>query len=251
MYALIADCVSKTFGERKILTSATLRATAGEVRAILGRNGIGKSTLLKIAVGWLQPDSGVVRVGQTTYLRASAHGLAARGVFYLPDHDVLSASFDIRTQLGFFERRYHQRSWQDAARLARVEHLLDRRPGSLSGGELRRAELALAVVRRPTVLIADEPYRGIAPVDHDDLTGIFRTFAADGCAVVVTGHDVPSLLAAADYVTWCTDGTTYELGTPEQACKHEAFRRGYLGPAYQVTPRPAASEPSPRPASSA
>ena len=57
MYALVADCVSKTFGTRKVLTSATLRARAGEVRAIFGRNGIGKSTLLKIAVGLMQPDS--------------------------------------------------------------------------------------------------------------------------------------------------------------------------------------------------
>lgn len=96
-------------------------------------------------------------------------------------------------------------------------------------GELRRAEIALAMTRMPTVLIADEPYRGVTPADHDDLTGLFRTLAADGCAVVVTGHDVPSLLAAADHVTWCTDGTTYELGTPEQACEHDAFRRGYLG----------------------
>ena len=230
MYALVADCVSKAFGERKVLTSATLRAKAGEVRAIIGRNGVGKSTLLKIAVGRLQPDSGVVRMGETTFLRASLAALARRGVFYLPDHKVLARGYDLDTQLGFFERRYGRCHRRDAARLARVGHLLERRPGSLSGGELRRAELALAIARMPTVLIADEPYRGITPADHDDLTDLFQALAADGCAVVVTGHEVPALLAAADHVTWCTDGTTYELGTPEQACEHGAFRRGYLGP---------------------
>ena len=116
--------------------------------------------------------------------------------------------------------------------MARVEHLLDRRPVSFSGGELRRAELALALARTPSVLIADEPYRGIAPADHDELTRLLRLMAADGCAVVVTGHEVPSLLAAADHVTWCTNGTTYELGTPAQARAHEGFRRGYLGPGH-------------------
>lgn len=90
--------------------------------------------------------------------------------------------------------------------------------------------MALAIVRGPSVLIADEPYRGITPADHEDLTDLLRTLAADGCAVVVTGHDVPSLLAATDHVTWCTSGTTYELGTSEQARAHHAFRRGYLGP---------------------
>jgi hypothetical protein len=64
------------------------------------------------------------------------------------------------------------------------------------------------------------------------LTQIFRRMADDGCAVVVSGHEVPALLAACDHVTWCTDGTTYELGPPDIARKHEAFARGYLGPRY-------------------
>jgi ABC-type multidrug transport system ATPase subunit len=72
-------------------------------------------------------------------------------------------------------------------------------PDPLSRGELRRAELAFAITRMPSVLIADQPYRGITPADH---------------------------------VTWCTDGTTYELGPPEQACEHDAFRRTYLGPRF-------------------
>ncbi len=177
MYALTADCVSKTFGERKVLRSASLRAKAGEVRAIFGRNGEGKSTLLKIAVGWLQPDSGVVYMGDTAFLRASLPVLAEHGVFYLPDHDALAPAYALDMQLGLFERRYGRRRRRDAARLARVEHLLHRRPATLSGGELRRAELALAITRVPTVLIADEPYRGIAPADHDDLTDLFRTMA--------------------------------------------------------------------------
>lgn len=234
MYALVADCVAKAFGSRRVLTAASLRARAGEVRTIFGRNGEGKSTLLKIAVGCLQPDSGTIRMGDTALPHASLYSLAARGVFYLPDHDLLAPASVVGTQLGFFERRYGRRTAREAARMARVEHLLGRRPGSLSGGELRRVELALAITRMPAVLIADEPYRGIAPADHDELTGVFRLLAAEGCAVVVTGHEVPSLLAAADHVTWCTAGTTIELGSPPQASRHDAFRRDYLGPRFQV-----------------
>lgn len=228
-YALVADCVSKAFGQRKVLTSASLRAKAGEIRSIFGRNGEGKSTLMKIAVGWLQPDSGIVRVGDTTFDRASLHALASHGVFYLPDHDILAPTLPLGLQLRLFEHRYGRRPVADAARLARVEHLLDRTPTTFSGGELRRSEIALAIARRPTVLVADEPYRGITPADHDDLTGLFRALAAEGCAVVVSGHEVPSLLAAADHVTWCTSGTTHELGTSAQAAEHHAFRRDYLG----------------------
>lgn len=230
MYTLEADCVGKAYGERRVLTSASLRARAGEVRVILGRNGEGKSTLLKIAVGLLRADTGIVRMESSLVMRPSLPGLAARGLFYLPDHDLLASGQTLMSQLRLFERRYGRRGAREAAQLAWVEHLIDRRPRTFSGGELRRAELALALVRMPAVLIADEPYRGIAPADHDGLTAILRRFASDGCAVVVTGHEVPTLLAAADHITWCTSGTTYELGAPHEACANDGFRRGYLGP---------------------
>jgi ABC-type lipopolysaccharide export system ATPase subunit len=112
----------------------------------------------------------------------------------------------------------------------RVRELLGRRPSALSGGERRRADLAAVLVRRPRCLVADEPYRGIAPLDAELLTSAFRGLAAGGCAVVLTGHDAPTLLAAADHVTWCVSGTTYELGTPAAATAQDRFRREYLGP---------------------
>ena len=63
-----------------------------------------------------------------------------------------------------------------------------------------------------------------------NVAGVFRDLASDGAAVVITGHEVPSLLDVAHHVSWCTSGTTYELGPPAEATRHEAFRREYLGP---------------------
>jgi ABC-type multidrug transport system ATPase subunit len=227
---LVADCVAKAFGERRVLTAGTLRAVCGEVRVILGRNGIGKSTLMRIAAGVLRADSGAVHVDGRALLRPTLAWLARAGVFYLPDHDLLSPTFTLGEQLAFFERRFARRSAGEAAALAGVVHLLEMRPDALSGGELRRAELAAVLARRPVCLLADEPYRGIAPVDHDVLTAIFGAMAADGCAVVLTGHEVPSLLGVANHVTWCTAGTTCELGSVAQARAHEGFQRDYLLP---------------------
>jgi ABC-type lipopolysaccharide export system ATPase subunit len=82
---------------------------------------------------------------------------------------------------------------------------------------------------RPPALLADEPFRRIAPRGADDLITIFQRLARDGVAVVLTGHEVPTLLKAADHVSWCTSGTTYELGPPALATQHDAFRREYLG----------------------
>jgi ABC-type multidrug transport system ATPase subunit len=222
--------VSKAFGSRQILSSASLRAISGQVRAMVGRNGVGKSTLIKIAAGKQQPDSGVVRFRGQTLLKASQPMLARQGVFFLPDHDILSPSFTLAAQLALFEQRFATRGAAAAAALADVTGLLSRFPYTFSGGELRRAELALALVRQPSCMIADEPYRGISPVDQSRVGAILRGMADEGCAVIVTGHEVSALFELADHVTWCVAGTTYELGPPEIARAHETFAREYLGP---------------------
>jgi ABC-type multidrug transport system ATPase subunit len=228
---LVADCVSKSFRGRRILSASSLRAVPGELRVLLGRNGAGKSTLMKIAAGWMQPDSGSVRFGGTAYLATRLPELAEDGLFYVPDYDLFSSAFTVRTQLEMFRRQFDGGDIEAAAEAMGLVAKLDWRPSDLSGGERRRAEIAAILVRRPRCVLADEPFRGIAPKDAEDMTRVLKDLAAAGMAVVVTGHEVPTLLAAADHVTWCTAGTTYELGPPATAVLHESFRREYLGQA--------------------
>jgi lipopolysaccharide export system ATP-binding protein len=228
---LLADCIGKSYSGRKVLSSATLRVDAGSITVLLGRNGIGKSTLLKIAAGWIAADHGRVHLKEQCYLRPRLHQLANEGVFYLPDRALLSPGFSVRQHLEWTQRRYGHGDIEGVAQITGITDRLDQRPSSLSGGELRRAELAMAVLRRPDCFLADEPYREIAPSDMEVLSAVFRHMArTEGCGVVITGHDVPTLLAVADRVVWCTDGTTYDLGTPASACRDWRFRQGYLGP---------------------
>jgi ABC-type multidrug transport system ATPase subunit len=240
---LCADSVGRAFGARRVLTSATLRADAGEVVALVGRNGAGKSTLLKIAAGYERADYGTVHFAGRAYLAPRLATLAVQGMFYLPDRDILSTNLTVRAQLAASARmaarsaslvRAGQRDAADTALAAAealgVAHCLDRPAHALSGGERRRAEVALAFARAPICLLLDEPYRGLAPMDAEALATAFRQLSAAGCAVVVTGHEVDTLLAGADRVVWCTAGTTHELGTPGEALAHFQFRREYLGP---------------------
>lgn len=228
--ALVADCVARSFGERRVLSAASLRAVPGELRVLLGRSGAGKSTLLKIAAGWMTPDSGIVRLNGNARLAWSPATLARLGVFYLPDTGALSAALSVGAQLAMLAQGFPggMAPRQAMERLG-VERFATTKPHQLSGGEKRRAEVAAIFVRRPTVLLADEPLRGIAPIEQERILKAFRALAAEGCAVVVTGHDVSALLDAADHVTWCTSGTTYELGAPYLAKQHDAFRCDYLG----------------------
>jgi ABC-type multidrug transport system ATPase subunit len=226
---LVADSIARSYGRNRVLTAASLRAVPCEVRALFGRNGAGKSTLLQIACGWAKPDSGTIRLAGAVHAAASLPRLARLGVFYWPDADLLSSRFTVRQQLELLRRTFAGLPVGQAAEMTRITELLDERPVTLSGGERRRAELAAVLVRRPACLLADEPYRGIDPRDVDLMTDHLRALAAAGAAIVATGHEAPTLLAAADHVTWCTNGTTHELGPPAVAITNDQFRREYLG----------------------
>ncbi|HSA56368.1 MAG TPA: ATP-binding cassette domain-containing protein [Gemmatimonadaceae bacterium] len=228
---LTADSIGKRYGTRWVLRAATLRAVPGQVRALVGRNGAGKSTLLRIAAGLRRADYGIVRCDDTTLLHPRLPALARRGLFMLPDHDLLSNALTVGAHLALAAGTFGREADEAMLDTLGLRDHLGKRPWQLSGGECRRAEVAVALMRRPRYLLADEPLRGIAPIDAELLLRVFSRMADGGCAVVVTGHELGTLLAAVDHVTWCTDGTTYELGPPATAVNDSRFQRHFLGPA--------------------
>jgi ABC-type multidrug transport system ATPase subunit len=224
-----ADSIGKSFGSRRVLSAATIWAREGTIVALFGRNGCGKSTLLKIGVGLLRGDSGVVHYAGRAYLRPRLPHLARLGLFYLPDRDLLSRRLTLRQQIRAVEWRFG--TGRTAAVLERLglEGLLDQTSVEISGGERRRAELALAWIRGPRCLLADEPFAGINPSDAEVVADAFRAMAREGCAITLTGHEVRQVMAVADEIVWMTAGTTHGLGTPHVAASHHQFRREYLG----------------------
>jgi len=232
-WLLEVDSVAKSFGGRNVLAAASLRAPAGAVTFLVGRNGCGKTTMLRIATGSLVAESGFVRLDGRTYQRPHLARLARLGVLYIPDRDLLSNAFTVREQLGMMWRQLGRAAGgiaaEDAAARAGLGDLVDRRPQALSEGERRRAEMTLALVRNPRCLLADEPFRHLSPGDAAIVGSVLRDLAVRGCAVVVTGHEVQFLFDFADRVTWCTSGTTYDLGTSAEAHRHRRFCSEYLG----------------------
>ena len=193
-----ADSIRKEFGRRVVLKAASVWATPGAVTVVFGRNGCGKSTLLKVGAGLIGADQGVVLFRGKAYLRPRLHQLAAAGLFYLPDAGLLSPGLSLAEHLRAIGRRFGQvLSASDAEELA-VAPMLDGPVRKLSGGEMRRAEVAAAVARNPVCLLADEPFAGLSPVDQARIARVLRRLAERGCALVVTGHDVP------DCWTWRT-----------------------------------------------
>lgn len=227
------DSVGKRFRGRRVLNAASVRAPAGAVTFLVGRNGCGKSTILRIATGYLVADSGFVRLDGRTFLHPRLASLARLGLLYIPDRDLLSNGFSVRAQLDLMWRQFGRAAGGlpagDVAERVGLGRLVERRPGALSEGERRRAEMALAIARNPCCLLADEPFRHLSPADAGIVHAELRALADRGCAVVVTGHEVAFLFDVADRVTWCTSGTTYDLGTSAEARAHHRFSLEYLG----------------------
>ena len=211
-----------------MLSVARIEAHAGEITLVAGRNGAGKSTLLRIIAGDIPGDSGVVYFGGLPLANARLASLARRGLFFLPDRNILTPSLRIRTQLEAVAARFRTAAALQAAEVLGISTLLDNTPLEISQGELRRAELALALTRKPSCLIADEPLRGIDPKDADHLLGTLRTLSSTGCAVILSGHEMDPLMSVADRVVWVTAGTTHDLGNPETAQRNDHFRKEYL-----------------------
>lgn len=225
---LAAESIAKAYGGRRVLTSARLHAHRGTITFVAGRNGAGKSTLMRIVAGVIQPDFGMIRYAESAFNRPALFRLARKGLFYLPDRGILSPSRNLGDQLNATAERFNRPPIAAAAEALGVSELLNAPPHSYSAGELRRAEVCLAVVRDPMCLIADEPLRGIDPIDAELVLAQFRSMASAGCAVVISGHDVAGLMDEVDSVVWVTSGTSYLFGSSSEAAGNDQFRREYL-----------------------
>jgi lipopolysaccharide export system ATP-binding protein len=228
---LVADSIGKWFSRRPVLMAATLRAFTGRIGYLVGRNGCGKSTLLRIMAGELAADHGVVTYRGVARMPPRWHLLAREGFCYLPDRDLLAPDWTPRRHLATIARQFGLPGYEEAAEECAIASFMDRPCEALSTGERRRVEVATALARRPDCLLADEPYRNLDPADRAVIARALRALAASGCAVVVTGHEIEDLFGSADYLVWCTDRTTYELGSPQAALADWRFVKEYLGPA--------------------
>lgn len=228
----VAESMGVSFLGNQILKSASVWARPGRITALLGRNGSGKTTLLRAALGLVRLEFGTVRFGSMAFLEPRLHQLARLGLFFLPENGLLSRRRSLEWHLTLLRTRFPSDARTHLPSELGAEDLMKKTRWEMSGGEERKAELTLAWTRGPSCLLADEPLAGLAPIDQERVSAVMRSMAQDGCAIVLTGHDVRPILALADQVVWMVAGTTHGVGTPEEARNHDQFRKEYLGPGF-------------------
>jgi zinc transport system ATP-binding protein len=208
------------YGRERVLHGVDLTVAPGSFTAVIGPNGGGKSTLLKVALGLVEPDRGEVR------LLGRAPGRSRREVGYLPQTAHLDPSFPVTVREavshGRLGRGRHLGPWRGrdreavlaALREVQSEPLADRPLSALSGGQRQRVLIARALATEPEMLVLDEPAAGLDPASQQDLYDLLSSLSRR-LTVLVVSHQVSLVSRHVDHVICIHDGHVHLPGTTE------------------------------------
>jgi ABC-2 type transport system ATP-binding protein len=213
--AIETNGLGKRYGRAWALRDCSLRLPAGRVAALVGPNGAGKTTLLHLAVGLLRPDAGAIRaLGLTPggrHTRPSAVGFVAQDTPLYPDF----TATELITMGGRLNRR-----WDTPLARARLDQLgipPDRPVGKLSGGQRAQVALALALAKRPQLLLLDEPVASLDPLARREFLQLLMGAVADeGTTVLLSSHLLGDLERICDYLIVLQAGRVQVLGAVEE-----------------------------------
>jgi multiple sugar transport system ATP-binding protein len=214
------ETVAKTFGAFSAVKGISFTVDHGSFFVILGPSGCGKTTTLRMVAGLELPTSGRILLDgeDVTALPASARDIAF--VFQL---FALYPHMNVRENIGFplrcqnFSRTEIKKSVEEAATLLRIDHLLDRRVGGLSGGDRQRVALGRAIVRRPKAFLMDEPLGALDSEFRRLMCGELRELhdRIDATSIYIT-HDQLEAMAMADRIAIMNQGRIEQIGTPQE-----------------------------------
>jgi ABC-2 type transport system ATP-binding protein len=212
----------KRYGAVVALAGVDLALRGGEVHALLGANGAGKTTAIALLLGLLQADAGDVELFGTA--PQSLH--ARRGAGIMLQSTLLQETLQVRELLDLTRSYYPDpRSVADCVALAGLDGLMQRRYGKLSGGQQRRVQFALAICGRPRVLFLDEPTTGLDIEARQGLWRAIRELVAQGSAVLLTTHYIEEAEALADRVTVLAHGRVVAAGAMHEVRARVSQRR--------------------------
>lgn len=231
--------VHLAFGHRPVYAGLECRLRKGGIHLLLGGSGTGKSTLLRMIGGLQRPDSGEIRVGGQLLsgLREHELGQIRKGIGMLFQNGALLDSMTVLENVGLPLREHTKQSTAqiearvsevlEAVGLHDVESLL---PRELSGGMLRRVAFARAIVMEPEILLCDEPFSGLDPLNVTRIEDLLVQLNRElGLTIVVTSHHMASSLRMADQLILLRDGVCV-AGSPEAlAASDDAGVLEFLG----------------------
>ena len=231
----------KSYRKKVVIRDVTMSLNRGEVVALLGPNGSGKTTCFYSIAGLVTPEAGRVVVDGLDVTHLPMYRRGRLGIGYLPQEMSIFRGMRVEDNilaiLEISEKDRHKRRERLEELLSEfsIEHLRRANALALSGGERRRVEIARCLAANPKYLLLDEPFAGVDPISVGDIRHLVADLTKRGIGVLITDHNVRETLEIVDRAYILHDGTVMMSGTPDDVVNDDNVRRVYLGQDFRIS----------------
>ncbi len=223
--------INTYYGDSHVLRDVSLEVGAGETVALLGRNGVGKTTTLKSIVGWQRPRSGSITLDGAELVGRDMMAIARAGVSLVPEERRIFPNLTVAENLKLAQVTARKPGWtleHVYQKFPRLRERLSHRGDEISGGEKQMLAIARALVQDVKVLLLDEPTEGLAPLIVREVENVIREIKAAGITTLLVEQNLYSALSVADRCYIIDQGEIRFEGAPETIRDDAALRRRYL-----------------------
>ncbi len=221
------------YGDSHVLQGVTLQVEQGTVAAVLGRNGVGKTTLCRSIVGFTPARAGRIVFNDVEITHVPPHKICGMHLSLVPQGRRIFSSLTVEENLAIARQRgYETSGWNAEKVFAVFPRLAERRQhrgDELSGGEQQMLAIARALVANPFLLVMDEPTEGLAPALVVDVANLIRRIKGEGTSVLLVEQNAAFAVELADYVHVMSQGRIVHASDPSALWKNEEIKTQFLG----------------------
>lgn len=231
----------KSYRKRPVIRDVSLELGRGEVVALLGPNGSGKTTCFYSIAGLVTPEGGQVMIEGRDVTSLPMYRRAKLGIGYLPQEMSIFRGMSVEDnitsilEIAVPNRTKRRERLEELLSEFSIEHLRRAPAMALSGGERRRAEIARCLAAGPKYVLLDEPFAGVDPIAVGEIRTLVAELKTRGIGVLITDHNVRETLEIVDRAYILHDGKVLMSGTTDEVVQDENVRRVYLGQNFKIS----------------
>ena len=231
----------KSYHKKVVIRDVTFQLGRGEVVALLGPNGSGKTTCFYAIAGLVTPEGGKIIIDGREITTLPMYRRAKLGIGYLPQEMSIFRGMNVEDnimailEIAVPKKRKQRERLEELLSEFSIEHLRRASAMALSGGERRRVEIARCLAAGPKYVLLDEPFAGVDPIAVSEIRNLVADLKKRGIGVLITDHNVQETLQIVDRAYILHDGKVLMSGTTAEVIADENVRRVYLGQSFRVS----------------